>query len=123
MPFNSSTPAFFYNKDLFKKAGLDPNKPPKTWDEVEQDALKLKEAGIACPFTTSWMSWVQVETMSFWHNQPFATEQNGFGGLGAKLVFNNEVIVRHIAKLSSWVKSGLFVYAGRENEPVAKFAG
>ena len=34
MPFNSSTPVLFYNKDAFKKAGLDPNKPPKTWDEV-----------------------------------------------------------------------------------------
>ena len=30
MPFNSSTPVLFYNKDAFKKAGLDPNKPPKT---------------------------------------------------------------------------------------------
>ena len=48
MPFNSSTPVFFYNKDAFKKAGLDPNKPPKTWDEVEADALKLKDAGMAC---------------------------------------------------------------------------
>lgn len=123
MPFNSSTPVFFYNKDLFKKAGLDPNKPPKTWDEAEQDALKLKDAGVACPFTTSWVSWVQLETMSFWHNQPFATEQNGFGGLGAKLVFNDAVLVRHVAKLSSWVKSGLFIYAGRENEPDAKFTG
>jgi sn-glycerol 3-phosphate transport system substrate-binding protein len=43
MPFNSSTPVFFYNKDAFKKAGLDPNKPPKTWDEVEADAIKLKD--------------------------------------------------------------------------------
>ena len=37
MPFNSSTPVLFFNKDAFKKAGLDPSKPPKTWDEV-QDA-------------------------------------------------------------------------------------
>ncbi len=114
---------FFYNKDMFKKAGLDPNKPPKTWDEAEQDALKLKDAGIACPFTTAWQSWVQLETMSAWHNLPFATEQNGFGGMDAKLVFNDAVLVRHIAKLSSWVKSGLFIYAGRENQPDAKFTG
>src|SRR6516225_2975452 len=33
MPFNSSTPVLYYNKDAFKKAGLDPNTPPKTWDE------------------------------------------------------------------------------------------
>ena len=123
MPFNSSTTVFFYNKDMFKKAGLDPNKPPKTWDEVEADALKLKDAGIACPFTTAWQTWVQLESMSAWHNVPFATKQNGFGGMDAKLAFNNEVTVRHIAKLSSWVKSGLFTYAGRTSQPDAKFYG
>jgi sn-glycerol 3-phosphate transport system substrate-binding protein len=123
MPFNSSTPVFFYNKDAFKKAGLDPSKPPKTWDEVQEDALKLKDAGMACGFTTGWQSWVQLETMSAWHNREFATKQNGFGGFDTKLVFNNQLLVRHIAKLSSWVKSGLFTYAGRKNEPEAKFYG
>ena len=123
MPFNSSTPVMFYNKDAFKKAGLDPNKPPKTWDELQDDLEKIKDSGMACGFTTGWQSWVQLENMSAWQNQPFATEQNGFGGMGAKLVFNNEVILRHIAKLSSWVKSGLFTYAGRKNEPEAKFYG
>ena len=34
MPFNSSTPITWYNKDAFKKAGLDPNKPPRTWEET-----------------------------------------------------------------------------------------
>ena len=123
MPFNSSTPVFFYNKDMFKKAGLDPNKPPKTWDEVEADALKLKDAGIACPYTSSWETWVQLENMSAWHNVPFASRDNGFGGMDAKLEFNNEVIVRHIAKLSSWVKAGLFTYPGRGNQGDAKFYG
>ena len=123
MPFNSSTPVFFYNKDAFKKAGLDPNKPPKTWDEVQAATLKVKDAGMACGFTTGWQSWVQLETMSAWHNQEFATNQNGFGGLNTKLVFNNYIMLRHIAKLNSWVKSGLFTYAGRKNEPEAKFYG
>jgi sn-glycerol 3-phosphate transport system substrate-binding protein len=123
MPFNSSTTVFFYNKDLFKKAGLDPNKPPKTWDDVEADAVKLKDAGIACPFTTAWQTWTQLESFSAWHNVPFASKQNGFGGMDAKLEFNGEVQVRHIAKLSSWVKSGLFIYAGRTSQPDAKFTG
>ena len=123
MPFNSSTPIFFYNKDAFKKAGLDPNKPPKTWEDVEADAVKLKDAGIACPFTTAWQTWVQFEAMSAWHNVPFASKQNGFGGMDAKLEFNSELEVRHTAKLSSWVKSGLFIYAGRTGQPDAKFTG
>ena len=53
MPFNSSTPIFYYNKDAFKKAGLDPEKPPLTWPETIEAAKKLKAAGVACPLTTS----------------------------------------------------------------------
>ena len=45
MPFNSSTPVLYYNKDAFKKAGLDPDKPPKTWSDMEQYAKKLLAAG------------------------------------------------------------------------------
>ena len=118
-PFNSSTTVFFYNKDVFKKAGV--VNVPKTWREVQEAALKAKAAGSACGFTTGWQSWVQLESMSAWHNQEFATRANGFEGLDAKLNFNTLMLVRHISLLSSWVKSELFTYAGRRNEPEAKF--
>ena len=45
MPFNSSTQVLYVNNDAFKKAGLDPANPPKTWPEVEQAAAKLKASG------------------------------------------------------------------------------
>lgn len=41
IPWQRSTPIFFYNKDLFRKAGLDPSHAPKNWDELVQDAQKL----------------------------------------------------------------------------------
>src|SRR5580692_8251845 len=44
-PFNSSTPVVYWNKDAFKKAGLDPEKPPKTWPETFEAAKKLRAAG------------------------------------------------------------------------------
>src|SRR6478672_6790863 len=77
MPFNSSTVVFYVNKDAFKKAGLDPNKPPKTWKEVVAASEKLKASGQACAYTTSWPSWVHVENMSAWHNVPIGTRENG----------------------------------------------
>jgi len=120
-PFNSSTTVFWYNKDAFEKAGIDPNKPPATWQAVVADMAKLKAAGVACPYTTGWQSWVHLESFSAWHNQPFATEQNGFAGTDPKLQFNGPVQVRHIANMQDWVKKGYFVYAGRKNEPEAKF--
>ncbi|MBS0343151.1 MAG: extracellular solute-binding protein, partial [Proteobacteria bacterium] len=73
-PFNSSTTIFYYNKDAFKAAGLDPEKAPTTWPEVMAAADKLKASGHKCPFTTSWMSWTQLESFSAWHNTLYATQ-------------------------------------------------
>lgn len=41
IPFNGPIMALFYNKDLFKEAGLDPNKPPTTWQELREYAKIL----------------------------------------------------------------------------------
>jgi sn-glycerol 3-phosphate transport system substrate-binding protein len=121
MPFNSSTVVFYYNKDAFKKAGLATDKAPATWPEVEADARKLKAAGFPCAFTTGWQSWAQLENFSAWHNVPFATKDNGLGGPEARVVFNGPLQVRHIEDLARWSKEGLFTYAGRTDEPLAKF--
>lgn len=120
-PFNSSTPVFHYNKDAFKAAGLDPESPPKTWPEVALAAAKLKASGHKCPFTTSWISWTQLESFSAWHNVLYATKNNGFGGNDTRLAFNSPLHVRHIENLANMAKSGLFVYKGRENKADATF--
>ncbi len=114
-PFNSSTTIFYYNKDAFKAAGLDPNKAPTTWPEVALAAAKLKAAGHKCPFTTSWISWTQLESFSTWHNTLFASQNNGFGGPAARLAFNSPLHVRHFENLANMSKQGLFVYKGRAN--------
>lgn len=117
MPFNSSTPVLYYNKDAFRKAGLDPNKPPRTWPELAEDARKIIKSGAAkCGFTTGWQSWVQLENFSAWHNIPFATKSDGFGGMGARLAFNSKLHVYHIQKLADWQKEGIFKYGGRRSE-------
>ena len=82
---------------------------------------KLKASGHACPFTTGWQTWTQLESFSAWHNVPFLTKDNGFAGPDAKLVFNGPVQMRHIENMQDWIKKGYFVYGGRKNEPEAKF--
>ena len=121
MPFNSSTTIFYWNKDAFKAAGLDPNKPPTTWPEVTLAAAKLKASGHKCPFTTSWISWTQLESFSAWHNVEFATKGNGMKGLDTRLTFNGPLQVRHIQDLENMAKQGLFVYKGRDNKADATF--
>ena len=120
-PFNSSTTVFHYNKDAFKAAGLDPDKPPKTWPEVAAAAAKLKAAGHKCPFTTSWVSWTQLESFSAWHNVLFSTLNNGFGGTGTRMAVDTPLHLRHIENLANMAKQGLFVYKGRGNAADATF--
>jgi sn-glycerol 3-phosphate transport system substrate-binding protein len=120
-PFNSSTTIFYYNKDAFKAAGIDPSTPPKTWPEVTLAAAKLKASGHKCPFTTSWISWTQLESFSTWHNVLFATQNNGFGGPSARLAFNSPLHLRHFENLANMAKQGLFVYKGRDNKADVTF--
>ena len=120
-PFNSSTVVFYYNKDAFKKAGLDPNDPPKTWPAVTAAAAKLRVSGEKCGYTTGWPSWVQLETFSAWHDLPFASKQNGFAGSDAKLEIVNPLQIKHIENLVDWSKKGYFSYGGRTTEGEAKF--
>ncbi|WP_408584940.1 sn-glycerol-3-phosphate ABC transporter substrate-binding protein UgpB [Paraburkholderia bannensis] len=121
MPFNSSTPLLYYNRDAFKKAGLNPDAPPKTWPEVAADAAKLKAAGLNCGFTTGWQGWIQIENYSAWHAAPIATRNNGFDGADAELEINKPLQVAHIAFLQKMAKDGTFTYVGRKDEATAKF--
>lgn len=121
MPFNSSSAVLYYNKNAFKKAGLNPNNPPTTWPQLVEDSKKILKAGFRCGFTTTWPSWIQVETFSAWHNLPLATQDNGFKSIHAKLIFNNAIVVKQIASLTKWEKENIFRYGGREDNAQSLF--
>jgi len=113
MPFNSSTPILYYNKNVFEAAGLDPEVAPKTWGELEAFSRQIIDSGAAsCGFTTGWISWVQLENFSAWHNQPIGTLENGFGGMESEFVVNGPVQVKHWENLATWQKDGVFQYGG-----------
>lgn len=120
-PFNSSTPILYYNKKLFRSAGLDPEIAPKTWPEVGAAAKRLRASGAACGFTTSWPSWINVENFSAFHNLPISTKANGFDGLDAVLNFNNPTVSRHIAQLAEWQTTKVFDYSGRATTAEPRF--
>ncbi len=117
MPFNSSTPVMYYNKDAFSAAGLDPENPPKTWEEVAEVSRILVDKGVvAAGFTTTWPSWLMVENFSAWHNMPIGTKENGFAGLDTEFTFNKTGVVKHHEMLAQWQKEGIFKYGGRASE-------
>ncbi|PJE32310.1 sn-glycerol-3-phosphate-binding periplasmic protein UgpB precursor [Pseudooceanicola marinus] len=113
MPFNSSTPILYYNKDIFAEAGLDADVAPETWADVEEMSRKIVDSGAAeCGFTTGWISWVQLENLSAWHNQPIGTNENGFGSIDSEMTVNGPVQIRHWENLAKWEDEGLFKYGG-----------
>jgi sn-glycerol 3-phosphate transport system substrate-binding protein len=121
MPFNSSTPVFYINKDAFKKAGLNPDQAPKTWKDFAKAADKLKGSGQSCVYTTGWPAWVHVENFSAWHNLPIGTKENGIAGFDTEFKINSPDHVKHVAMLADYAKKGWFTYAGRRNEAEARF--
>ncbi|HKM60900.1 MAG TPA: sn-glycerol-3-phosphate ABC transporter substrate-binding protein UgpB [Acidisphaera sp.] len=114
MPFNSSTAMLWYNKDMFAKAGLNPDAPPATWDDAIAACRALKtKANVEIPMTTSWPCWIQMEQYSAIHDLPFATEADGFDGLGAELKINSPAHVKQLQRLMDMTQEGLFRYTGR----------
>jgi sn-glycerol 3-phosphate transport system substrate-binding protein len=122
LPFNAATPILYYNKEAFRRSGLDPERPPRTWYEMVRTLGALVESGLPCGYATAWPSWVLLENMSLWHNQEFATQGNGVGGADARFAFNTHLMMRFVAMLSSWSKAGYFTYTGRGDEAEARFA-
>ena len=121
-PLAAQVPVLLYNKDAFVKAGLDPEVVPKTWAELQAIILKISDAGFDCPYTTSYQSWIFLENLSSWHDQPFSTHNNGLEKGQAKLIFNTMLQVRHIALMKSWVSSELLKISGDHAEGDLRFA-
>ncbi len=119
MPFNSSTPVLWYNKDAFKKAGI--SSAPATWDDMKSASEKLVGAGYKCGFSFGWQSWVMIENFGAWHNMAIGTKENGFAGLDTEFTFNNNGVKKHLARIADWSKDGLFAYGGRRGDSLPMF--
>jgi sn-glycerol 3-phosphate transport system substrate-binding protein len=116
-PYNSSSPILYFNKDIFKKAGLDENNPPKTWDDVWADAKKIKSSGAAsCGFTSTWLTWIHLENFAAWNDVPYGTQQNGLAGPNVELKINAPIYVNHFQAIADLAKDGTFKYGGRTSE-------
>ncbi len=118
MPFNSSTSIMWYNKDAFEKAGLDPEKPPAHYDELMKATQALaskKPTPIAS--TSAWFTWVQFEQYAAMHNLPYATENDGYNGLGTQLLINKPAFVKQLQRFLTMSKDGGFKYTGRDAAP------
>jgi len=114
MPFNSSTAMLYYNKDLFRKAGLDPNRPPTTYKDLERIGKKLVESGVVpYGFSTGWPSWI-FEQAHAYHNQYYANHQNGRKGRSTKVYFNKPFGVKYAKTMTRFSNEKVYIFGGRE---------
>ncbi|MGA9396255.1 MAG: extracellular solute-binding protein [Azonexus sp.] len=115
LPLVYSTPVLFYDKNAFRKAKLDADKPPQTWFEMQGMLDKLQDAGYACPYTTSWPVWVHIDNVSAVSGLPSISDKG-------VLAFNGLPQVKHIAMMATWTKANYFRHFGRRDEASKKFA-
>lgn len=113
-PFASSTAMLYYNADHLRAAGLDPDKPPTTWDEIHEYGLKLLESGVVKNvFSTGWPDWIFENQLAL-HNLEFCNEGNGRQGYPTKVSWPNAFTDELMTKWGQMAKDKVWIYGGTE---------
>ncbi len=120
-PFNSSSAVMWINNDQFRKAGLDPTKPPKTWPEVFEAAKKLKTVSPTCGFSSAWITCSTSSSSAPGTNTPIGTKANGMDGFDTTFQINSPLFVRHLQKPDGPAEGQDFDYSGRTNTGEGRF--
>ena len=107
MPFNSSTPLLYYNKEILAKAGIDA--PPSTWEEFEAMAPAIKEAGYQA-LAQSHSPWIFSENFHSRHNLQLATGNNGYDSTDVEILYNNDAMKTHWTKVKECLMPGITVF-------------
>jgi sn-glycerol 3-phosphate transport system substrate-binding protein len=108
MPFNVSNPVLYYNKKAFQAAGLDPNNPPKTLDEVKAAAQKLKDSGTVgqAGFGLKLDPWY-LEQWSALGGKTFVNNDNGRKSRATSTTFDNATGKEIFTFMNEMVQQGL----------------
>ncbi len=117
MPFNTSNPILYYNKDMFKAAGLDPEKPPRTYAEVLDAAKKLTKKDASGKVTVygygiSIYGWI-FEQMLATSGGLYLDNNNGRDARATKATFNSPEGVNSVTFWKTGVDAGVYGLFGR----------
>jgi len=90
LPFNASTPVFCYNRTAFERAGLNPDQPPQTFEDVREAAARIVESGAAAyGITFANYAWF-VEQWFAEAGQSLVDRRNGRGGDATEAYFDSD---------------------------------
>ena len=123
MPFNASSAILYYNKDAFKAAGLDPEKPPLTFTEVADAAKKLTKKDASGQttqygFGPSIYGWLFEQWMAV-SAAPYADNGNGRDDRATKVVYNSAAGKTILDWWKAGVDGGYFYNPGVDNDGAA----
>ena len=99
LPFNRSTPMFYYNKNMFEEVGLDPNNPPESWDELHEYARKLSIAD---------ERWGYEMPIDAWFYEAFIMQSGGniLNADETDIAFNNETGIKPLDFWKTMIREG-----------------
>lgn len=121
MPFSASNAVMFYNKDMFKEIGLDPDNPPATFSEMEEVAQKIKDETGNVGFSMATIGWFFEQLLT---NQGalYLDNDNGFSAEPTKTLINSEEGLKIFEWLDRMNKAGTFKnYGSSWEDPRAPF--
>ncbi len=120
-PYMIDVPVMFYNHEAFKKAGLQPAAPQRSWYDLQGQLVDLaNKATRQCPATTDQSVSVNLENLAAVNNQFFTSGDNGTKG-APSFAFDT-TFVRHLSLMISWVRTELLVNPAADIHAVDRFA-
>ena len=115
LPFNLSAPTLYYNRDILAKVGYSSVNFPRTWDQMEDLAKKIKKAGYECTYTTAYPGWILFESYLAIHGLPLTQ------GNPPRAAFDTPALANHFKRLQRWNAQGYFRYGGRVDDATILF--
>ncbi|MGI6693828.1 MAG: ABC transporter substrate-binding protein [Limnochordia bacterium] len=113
-PFASSSAMMYYNADHFRQAGLDPDRPPRTWQEMYEMGRQLIEAGVVThAMSTGWPDWM-FETQLAMHDIEYANMGNGREGYPTAVTWPNQFTDELMEIWGKMAKDNVWIYGGAE---------
>jgi sn-glycerol 3-phosphate transport system substrate-binding protein len=116
MPFSTSVPLFYYNKDIFRQAGLDPDNPPTTLAGIREAAQTIKDQGLAeygfSPHIYGWF----IEQEAAANGELYCDSDNGRSGTPRAMTFDGPGTVEFVTWWRDMLADGLAGSMGRDSD-------
>lgn len=122
-PSMLEVPVMYYNQDAFKKAGLAPAVPQRTWMDLQGQLVNLANHGSRqCPLASDLPVSINLENLAAVNNQLYASADNGLKAKGLPSFSFDTTYVRHLSLMISWVRAQIMVRPEIGLQSVNKFS-